>query len=141
MIETARRLTAIGGDVLKAEFPYDASVIDPARWREACDELDAASQVPWVLLSGGVDDATFEAQVEVACAAGASGVLAGRSVWEGAATLDAPARDAFLATTGRDRLRRLAELVDGAGRPWHEHPGALASAREPAEGWYRDYAG
>jgi tagatose-1,6-bisphosphate aldolase len=140
VIETARRLTAIGGDVLKAEFPYDASVVDPARWREACDELDAASQVPWVLLSGGVDDATFEAQVEVACRAGASGVLAGRSVWEGAATLDAAARDAFLATTGRDRLRRLAELVDEAGRPWREHPGALA-AREPGEGWYRDYAG
>ena len=141
VIETARRLTAIGGDILKAEFPYDASVVDPARWREACDELDATSQVPWVLLSGGVDDATFEAQVEVACRAGASGVLAGRSVWEGAATLDAAARDAFLATTGRDRLRRLAELVDGAGRPWREHPGALASSPEPADGWYRDYAG
>jgi len=140
VIETARRLTALGGDILKAEFPYDASVVDPARWREACDELDATSQVPWVLLSGGVDDATFEAQVKIACEAGASGVLAGRSVWEGAATLDAAARDAFLATTGRDRLRRLAGLVDGAGRPWREHPGALA-AREPGEGWYRDYAG
>jgi len=141
VIETARRLTAIGGDVLKAEFPYDASVTDRERWKAACDELDAASRVPWVLLSGGVDDATFEAQVEAACAAGASGVLAGRSVWEGAATLDAVARDAFLATIGRDRLRRLAELVDRAGRPWREHPGALASAREPGEGWYRDYAG
>jgi tagatose-1,6-bisphosphate aldolase len=141
VIETARRLTAIGGDVLKAEFPYDASISDRERWRDACDELDAASRVPWVLLSGGVDDATFEAQVEAACAAGASGVLAGRSVWEGAATLDAMARDQFLATTGRDRLRRLADLVDGAGRPWREHPGALASAREPGEGWYRDYAG
>ena len=39
------------------------------------------------------------------------------------------ARDAFLATTGRDRLRRLAELVDGAGRPWRERPGALRIAR------------
>jgi len=62
-------------------------------------------------------------------------------VWERAATLDEVARDEFLATTGRDRLRRLAELVDRAGRPWREHPGALASAREPGEGWYRDYAG
>jgi tagatose 1,6-diphosphate aldolase len=141
VVETARRLTPIGGDVLKAEFPYDASVTDPTRWREACHELNEASRVPWVLLSGGVDDATFEGQVEAACAAGASGVLAGRSVWEEAATLDAAARDAFLATTGRDRLARLAELVDRAGRPWREHPGALASSREPGEGWYRDYAG
>jgi tagatose-1,6-bisphosphate aldolase len=141
VVETARRLSALGGDVLKAEFPYDASVDDRSRWADACAELDAASSLPWVLLSGGVDDATFEAQVEVACRAGASGVLAGRSVWEGAATLDAAARDAFLATTGRDRLRRLAELVDVAGRPWREHPGALASSPEPADGWYRDYAG
>ncbi len=70
VIETARRLTAIGGDVLKVEFPYDASVTDEDRWAEACAELDAASPVPWVLLSGGVDDATFERQVEVACRAG-----------------------------------------------------------------------
>ena len=63
VIETARRLTAIGGDILKAEFPYDPSVTDRAAGREACAELDAASAVPWVLLSGGVDDATFEAQV------------------------------------------------------------------------------
>jgi tagatose 1,6-diphosphate aldolase len=63
VIETARRLTAIGGDVLKAEFPYDASVTDPAAWADACAELDGASRLPWVLLSGGVDDATFERQV------------------------------------------------------------------------------
>ena len=42
VIETARRLTAIGGDVLKAEFPYDASITEQARWRDACEELDAA---------------------------------------------------------------------------------------------------
>ena len=67
VIETARRLTPLGGDVLKAEFPYDPSVTDPGRWAEACAELDAASTLPWVLLSGGVDDATFEAQVATAC--------------------------------------------------------------------------
>ena len=32
VIETAQRLTALGGDVLKAEFPYDASIDDRARW-------------------------------------------------------------------------------------------------------------
>src|SRR6478752_1094380 len=35
VIETARRLTAIGGDVLKAEFPYDPTVMDRARWADA----------------------------------------------------------------------------------------------------------
>ena len=70
VVETARRLTALGGDILKAEFPYDPGVTDEGRWREACAELDEASRLPWVLLSGGVDDATFEAQVRVACGAG-----------------------------------------------------------------------
>ena len=42
VVETARRMTEIGGDILKAEFPYDPSVTDRARWREACAELDAA---------------------------------------------------------------------------------------------------
>jgi tagatose 1,6-diphosphate aldolase len=139
VVETARRLTAIGGDILKAEFPYDASVTDRGRWRAACAELDGASTVPWVLLSGGVDDATFEAQVSTACAAGASGVVAGRSIWAEAATMPAPARDTFLATTGRDRLRRLADLVDAEGRPWHDRPNRLMTAPVPGDGWYREY--
>jgi tagatose 1,6-diphosphate aldolase len=140
VIETARRLTAIGGDILKAEFPYDPSVEDRGLWGEACAELDEASAVPWVLLSGGVDEATFEAQVEVACPAGASGVLAGRSIWAEAATLPPEARSAFLATTATERLRRLVDLVDAVGRPWHARPSALTgAAATPAEGWYREY--
>lgn len=139
VVETARELTALGGDVLKAEFPYDPSVTDRARWRAACNELDAASAVPWVLLSGGVDDATFEAQVALACDAGASGVVVGRSVWAEAAAGDPAARDAFLATTGRERLHRLADLVDGAARPWHDRPGRHAAPPAPGEGWYRGY--
>ncbi len=139
VVETARRLTAIGGDVLKAEFPYDASIADRSRWRDACEELDAASALPWVLLSGGVDDATFEAQVATACASGASGVVVGRSVWAEAATMDPTARTAFLSTVGRDRLRRLADLVDRAGRPWHDRPGRLAGSPMPGDGWYREY--
>lgn len=141
VIETARRLTGIGGDVLKAEFPYDPGVTDEGRWRDACAELDAASPVPWVLLSGGVDDVAFEAQVRVACRAGASGVLVGRSVWAASATLPPPERDAFLRTTGRGRLRRLVDLVDELGRPWHARPTPLATLPDPAEGWYRGYPG
>jgi tagatose 1,6-diphosphate aldolase len=139
VIETARRLTAIGGDILKAEFPYDPSVVDRGRWRDACAELDEASAVPWVLLSGGVDEATFRAQVEIACSSGASGVLAGRSVWAEAATLAPEPRTAFLATTARERLRRLVDLVDAVGRPWHARPTAQSRVAAPAEGWYREY--
>jgi tagatose 1,6-diphosphate aldolase len=137
VVETARRMTAIGGDILKAEFPYDPSITDRTRWAEACRELDEASAAPWVLLSGGVDDPTFEAQVETACGAGASGVLVGRSVWADAARMPPDARDTFLSTTGAERLRRLVALADAEGRPWHERPGRLSALRTPGDGWYR----
>jgi tagatose 1,6-diphosphate aldolase len=139
VVETARRLMALGGDVLKAEFPYDARVTDGAAWADACAELDEASPVPWVLLSGGVDDATFEGQVAAASRAGASGVLVGRSVWAPAAALPPAERDAWLATEGRSRLARLARLVDDLALPWHARPGALAAAAAPGDGWYREY--
>ena len=138
VIETARRLTAIGGDVLKAEFPYDATVGDEARWREACEELTTAASVPWVLLSGGVDDPTFERQVAVACRAGASGALVGRSVWGEAAAMEPDARDAWLSTEGRRRLATLAAQVDTLGRPWTE-TSSLARLPEPGERWYLEY--
>ena len=139
VIETARRLTGLGGDILKTEFPYDPGVTDEGRWREACAELDGAAGLPWVLLSGGVDDATFEAQVRVACQAGASGVLVGRSVWAEAATLPADDRSAFLQTTGRARLGRLVALVDELGTPWDARPGPLLPLPEPGDDWYRGY--
>jgi tagatose 1,6-diphosphate aldolase len=139
VVETARRLMALGGDVLKAEFPYATDVTDEAAWAEACAELDAASPVPWVLLSAGVDDATFIRQVTVACRAGASGVAAGRSVWASAATLPPAERDTWLANEGRPFLERVVHLVDAAGVPWHARRGTLAAAITPGEGWYRDY--
>ncbi len=139
VVETARRLTPLGGDILKAEFPYDPSVTDRSRWADACAELNGASTLPWVLLSGGVDDATFEAQVVTACRAGASGVLVGRSVWGEAAMMEPRARDAFLATSGRARLTRLAEIADEHGAPWHARATRLTTAAEPGDGWYRGY--
>lgn len=139
VVETARRLTRLGPDVLKAEFPYDPSVRDEARWAEACAELDAASPLPWVLLSGGVDDATFEVQVAAACRAGASGVLVGRSVWAPAATMPPAERDAWLATEGRARLRRLIDLVDELGHQWEPRWAAATAPESPGEGWFARY--
>lgn len=139
VIETAKRLTALGVDILKCEFPYDVSVSDEGAWRDACAELDASTTVPWVLLSGGVDDATFERQVSVACRAGASGVLVGRSVWAPSATMAPADRDAWLASEGRRRLERLVRLVDEEGRPWHDRPNDVTAAPAPGDGWYRQY--
>src|SRR5574341_786569 len=76
VVETARRLTPLGVDVLKAEFPADS---DETMWASACAELSSASAAPWVLLSASVSFDTYLRQVAVACEQGASGVAVGRA--------------------------------------------------------------
>lgn len=140
VVRTARRLTALGGDVLKCEFPYDAAVTDRSRWVEACAEVEEASSIPWAILSAGVDDATFEAQTEIACRAGASGVLVGRSVWKEGAAMIGTERDTWLATEGVARMQRLVDIVEAEARPWRERS-PLLDQPDPGEGWYLDYPG
>lgn len=121
VIETARRLIVPGVDVLKAEFPLDISLApDEHEWRSACEELSQTSSVPWVLLSASASYETYVRQVTVACQAGASGVAAGRAVWQEAPTLNVEARESFLRTTAAERMRRLTELVDALAKPWME---------------------
>ncbi|HEX6385021.1 MAG TPA: tagatose-bisphosphate aldolase, partial [Anaerolineae bacterium] len=138
VVETARRLTPLGVDVLKAEFPLGvAAEPDEAVWAEACAQLSAASVVPWVLLSAGVTFEQFERQTAVACQNGASGVLAGRAVWQEAADLTPPDRIAFLRMAAAERMQRLARIISAFGRPWTEfHPDLRESV---GENWYQQY--
>jgi len=119
VIESARRLVPLGADVLKAEFPVLVSEEpDEAVWRDACEELSAASEVPWVLLSAGVPFEVFLRQTRVACEAGASGVIAGRAVWKEAVTADRATRRDVLATTCRERMTRARALCGALARPF-----------------------
>ncbi len=140
VVRTARRLTALGGDIYKCEFPYDAGVADKTRWSEACAELEEASAIPWAILSAGVDDATFEAQTLTACQAGASGVLVGRSVWKEGASMEAPERDRWLETVGVERMQRLVDIVEAEAVPWRERS-PLMDEPEPEQGWFAGYPG
>ena len=118
VIQSARELVPLGADVLKAEFPLDVTHdTDPTEWSIACRELSDACRVPWVLLSAGVPFELFEQQARVACAAGASGVMAGRALWNEALTTDREKRRTFLSGKGRDRMRRLRNLCDSMARP------------------------
>lgn len=118
VIETARRLGPLGVDILKAEFPvHPTEETDEGVWREACRELTASSPVPWVLLSAGVAGEVFLRQAAVACEAGASGVIAGRAIWNEAVTADGAVRRAALRGLARERLERLREICDRLGRP------------------------
>jgi len=127
VIESARQLGALGPDVLKVEFPVEARFEpDQAMWREACAELNAAVVVPWVVLSADETFETFKRQLRVACEAGASGFIAGRSIWREAAPLTGAARAAFLMTTARQRFRELVDIAQTYGQPWTERASVIA---------------
>jgi tagatose 1,6-diphosphate aldolase len=136
VVETARKLTPLGADILKAEFPLNVKEeADEKVWAEACQELTQASRVPWTLLSSGVNFETFLRQVNVACETGASGVIAGRAIWQEAVGMDPGAMQSFLSTVGIERLQALAEICNQKALPWTQSYPA-----EPVpEGWYRDY--
>jgi tagatose-1,6-bisphosphate aldolase len=133
VIETARRLTPLGVDVLKAEFPLDTKA-DQTLWGAACAHVSSASHVPWILLSAAVDFDTYLRQVTAACNAGASGIAVGRAVWKEAVNMDAISRPEFLRTTARQRVHRLNALCDAIARPLSD----FYTAEAPFD-WYQTY--
>jgi len=118
-IDTVQQLSKLPIDALKVEFPVDmAYEQDERRLFEICRQLDEASSVPWVLLSGGVKFDIFYQQLEIACKAGASGFLAGRALWQEATTMPRRQRYKFLETTAVDRLKQLTTLANNYAKPW-----------------------
>jgi tagatose 1,6-diphosphate aldolase len=134
VIGTARKLSPLGIDILKAEFPLGGTETDHGQWLLACQELSAASVVPWILLSAAVDFETYLQQVAVACQAGASGCAVGRAVWQEAVSMDGAARKKFLETTARERMVKLMELCDSKAKPYTD----FYTATAPFD-WYRTY--
>ena len=134
VVETARRLTPLHVDILKAEFPLDIQDTDESKWLEACKEISTASRTPWILLSAAVDYEAFVRQVIVACNAGASGIAVGRAVWKETVTMDSKDRNMFINTVGKNRLSRLTSLCNALGRPLHDFYQGVAPFN-----WYRNY--
>jgi tagatose 1,6-diphosphate aldolase len=136
ILRSIEELTALGGDILKVEFPANAS--DNHRvWEDACKCVSQASRKPWVLLSAGVDCDLFLEQTAVACAAGASGILAGRSVWKEALSLDGGERNSFLQATAAQRMQELFGLCTASAKPYSDFFPPLALADD----WPTNYPG
>ncbi len=142
VVESAKRLTPLNVDILKAEFPLDASTLlstgvndmDESKWMEACKEISAASITPWILLSAAVEYETFLKQVTVACNAGASGIAVGRAVWKEAVMMDGDERIKFLRTTARPRISRLTSLCHALAKPYTD----FYAADAPFD-WHKNY--
>jgi tagatose-1,6-bisphosphate aldolase len=104
LIEQGARLCLeAGAKVLKIPYPGTA---------EACAAVTRlAGQVPWSVLSAGVDHATFLGQVEIAMANGASGIIAGRSLWKDCVSLDRDTTRRLLQERAVPRLRELQSVL------------------------------
>ncbi|HEX9896104.1 MAG TPA: tagatose 1,6-diphosphate aldolase [Dehalococcoidales bacterium] len=142
VIETARDITALPINVLKAEFPADMQFNkDREALLKLCRKLDETSRVPWVLLSAGVDIESFCTQVEIACQAGASGFLGGRAIWQEVMPMTNPAkRIEYYRSTVVGRFQRLNDIVNRHGRPWFKKYGAsLTELAQGSEDWYQKY--
>jgi tagatose 1,6-diphosphate aldolase len=99
----SRLCLAHGAKVLKIPYPGSA---------EACAAVtELAGGVPWAVLSAGVDHETFLGQVETAMANGASGVIAGRSLWKDCISLDRGVTRARLETVAVPRLREIQAVI------------------------------
>ncbi len=134
VVETARRLTPLGADILKAEFPLDVTEMDESKWQDACKEISSASIAPWILLSAAVDYETFVRQVTVACNAGASGIAVGRAVWKEAVTMEREERQVFLRNVAAERLTRLTFLCAALAKPFTD----FYDIEVPFD-WYKSY--
>jgi tagatose 1,6-diphosphate aldolase len=142
VVQTARDMTALPIDVLKAEFPADLSYqSDATDLQKHCAELDAASRKPWVILSAGAAFEPFIKEVEMACRCGASGFLAGRAVWQEAVVMKGNGeREKFLATVAADRLKLLSEVAHKHATPWYKKLGLAASRLvDVAPEWHSSY--
>jgi tagatose-1,6-bisphosphate aldolase len=74
---------------------------------------------PWAVLSAGVPFDDFTEVLKVAFhEGGASGFIAGRSVWRESLALSGSARQEFLETVARPRLDAVREVAAERARPW-----------------------
>ena len=131
-----RRLSQLGPDVLKIEYPVDVKYeAEPQVWAKACAAVTEDSLVPWTVLSGGGSYERFKQQLQVACQAGCSGFVAGRSIWQEAATLTGQSQLDFLQEVAIRRVTELRQVAQKYGVSWQTRLAGLPVD----EDWYQKY--
>ena len=112
IIEAARALNDLDIDLLKLEYPGSP---------EGCRRLAAILDRPWAVLSAGVPFDQFTDIIKIAVDdGGASGFIAGRSVWREVVSLTGRDREEFLTSVALPRLERLVAVAANRARPWTE---------------------
>jgi tagatose-1,6-bisphosphate aldolase len=110
IIAAAVALDDLDIDLLKLEYPGSP---------EACRRLADALHRPWAVLSAGVAFEQFSDVLRIAFdEGGASGFIAGRSIWRESLPLNGMERQRFLDSVARPRLDDLVTVADDRARPW-----------------------
>lgn len=103
VVQAAAIARECGAQVMKLQYPGSA---------EACAAVTSAlGEIPWAVLSGGVDHATFLGHLRTALAGGAQGAIAGRSLWKDCLHSDRAATAAALRDKAVPRLREIAAVL------------------------------
>jgi tagatose-1,6-bisphosphate aldolase len=112
IINAATALDGLDIDLLKLEYPGSP---------DSCRRLADALHRPWAVLSAGVPFEQFSDVLKIAFdEGGASGFIAGRSIWREALPLRGGERQRFLDTVARPRLDDLVTVAHQRARPWTE---------------------
>jgi sulfofructosephosphate aldolase len=112
IIDAATALDQLDIDLLKLEYPGSP---------EGCRRLADVLHRPWAVLSAGVPFEQFSDVLTIAFDdGGASGFIAGRSIWREALPLKGGERQRFLDTVARPRLDDLVAVANQRARPWTE---------------------
>lgn len=112
IIEAAVLINDLKPDLIKIEYPGSP---------EACRRLAEALNVPWAVLSAGVDFDHFAEVLRICCdEGGVSGFIAGRSIWKDTVGLSQPDRQTYLASEGKRRLDNLLQVIDGRATPFDQ---------------------
>ncbi|MEV8061111.1 hypothetical protein AB0P37_32795 [Streptomyces antimycoticus] len=91
------------------------------------------------VLSAGVGHEDFRTQVEIAGKAGASGYLAGRSIWRDAVSYHVPAERAAAIELAGGRLDELNKVTRAYGRPIHPAASLPEAIEAMPDGWFSSW--
>jgi tagatose-1,6-bisphosphate aldolase len=112
IIHAAAALDEVDIDLLKLEYPGSP---------DGCRRLADVLHRPWAVLSAGVPFEQFSDVLKIAFdEGGASGFIAGRSIWREALPLRGAERQRFLDNIARPRLDNLVAVASQRARPWTE---------------------
>lgn len=133
-----------GIDMLKVEVPINCTYLegslaykggevayDRQTAKEHFQAAAEAARLPFIYLSGGVDDAVFRETLELAAEANVpfSGVLCGRATWKGGIPVfvneGGAALEGWLLDQGVRNVQALNEVLKRCAQPWYTVYGGL----------------